>query len=381
MEANTTIEYLLPSQAFAAGGSSVQTLQLLPKQYLNAKLAHLFAFVISATLTPTYTTAPTTVGNNNSVLRFDFYDGSFYRFQGGFNDLRMMERMNSGGTRFPDADTDTASATARYFSRVLHVGPPQMKGAPTDFAIPNGLLSNGEIRIGWGNLTDISADTTAATGSLRIVAKMALYNELRIPPAFQFQRQPITAKDTQIAGRALYLDLFMLNSDSYDAISAGDFGNFTLDFGFGQVVPSINAKDLTNCYLDDFNRGDLSGIMGEPAGASDDNGKSVNHASPLAIVATPADLQPVLWVPPDGRLTKCFMAESQARLKWDGTQSTGTALYERILAQESQVVGAAAGKALAGTGLSVKEVKVRTLSKRDYGGPHLLYMPYKVKVG
>lgn len=379
-----TVPYLLPSQTFAAGGTSVQTLQVLPKQYLNNRLAHLSAIVISGTLTPTYTTAPTTVGNNNIATKFDFYDGSMYRFQGSLSYLRQMERLYGGGSRIPDPDTDTASASARYVNRILHMGPPNMAGAPSDFLLPTGLLQNGTLTIGWGALTDISADTTAATGSLRLVAKLAMLDELRIPPAYQALNVPLGSTDNNIAARALYLGIALIKSSGptvLSTISAGDLGNITLDFGFGQVVPGINVKDLTNAYLDDFGRGDLVGVMGEPAGATDDNGKNVNHGTPTALNATPADLQPVVWTPWAGRLSKAYVAETVARLRYDGSGTGYVALISRILAQESQTLGAVGAKALAGTGLGMKGMAFRTLSKKPYSGPLGPYFPYKVKVG
>ena len=381
MEANQTVNYILPSQTFSASQTNVQPLNILPKQYLNNRLAHLIAIVASGTVTPTFTTAPTIVGTNNFVNRFDFFDGSIYRFQGGFNHLRMRERLHSGGVRIADPDTNTASTSSRYVNRILHMGPPQLAAAPSDFAVPTGMFANGTLTITWGALTDLSADTAAATGSIRLIAKLGLFDELRIPPACQFQNLALNASDNNISGRALYLAMALLNSSSFDAISAGDFGNVTLDFGFGQLVPAINAKDLTNSYLDDFNRGDLSTILGEPAGSTDINGKVVNHASPTAITSVPADLQPILWMPPAGRLSKAFSAETLARLKWDGSQTSGVLLYERILAQEGPTVGALASKALAGTGLSVKALAIKTTSKKEYRGPYGAYMPWKAKVG
>lgn len=379
-----TVPYLLPSQTFAAGGTTVQTLQVLPKQYLNNRLAHLSALVISGTVTPTYTTAPTVVGTNNLATKFDFYDGSIYRFQGSLTYLRQMERLYNGGSRLPDPDTDTASASARYVNRTLHMGPPQMNGSPSDFLLPTGLLQNGTLTIGWGNLTDISADTTAATGSLRLVAKLAMLDELRIPPAYQALNVPLSGTDNNIAARALYLGVGLIKSSgptNLGTIAAGDLGNVTLDFGFGQLVPGINVKDLTNAFLDDFPRGDLVGVMGEPAGATDDNGKGVNHGTPTALLATPADLQPIVWTPDKGRLSKAFVAETVARLRYDGSGTGYVALIARILAQESQTIGAVAAKALAGTGLGMKSMSIRTLSKKTYNGPLGPYFPWKVKVG
>lgn len=380
MESVQYSHYNLPSPVFSLGGTWNQTLQLLPKQ-VNGRLAHLAALLFDNVLTPTFTTKPTIVGTLNVATKCDFFDGSILRFQGGFNHLRMQERLHNGGNRVADPDVAPASGAARPFNRVMHMGPPHMAGYPSDFAIPCGLLANGELRLSFGALTDFSADTTAVTVTMRIVAKLVLLDELRIPPAYQFQFQTANTSDFTIAGRGLYLSVALLDSGTFGAISAGDFGNFTLDTGDYLAVPSINAKDLVASYNADFGRGDLLAIQGEPQGAQDVNVKTVDHVTTItALTPVTADLQPVLWTTPDARLSKCIKVEGQLRIKWDGTQQSGVVLFDRILAQPANVVAQAVAKALVGTGLTPKALAPRTLSKKAYTGPYGEFMPWKVKV-
>jgi hypothetical protein len=370
--------YTLPTQTYSASGSATQSLRDLPKQVLG-RLAHVAKFVFNATFTPTTTALPTTVGNNALVQAVDFWDGEVMRFQGGFNHLRQKERMHSGGIRIPDADTDPASTVARYYRRTLHVGPPQFEGAPSDHVIPCGVLENGELRFRYGALTDLAADCTAATGSIRVVAHLVLLDELRIPPRYTYGFQSLGAADVNLAGRALYESLAMLNSASFDAITAGDFANIRLDLGQGDIVPTVKASDLTAAFQDDFARGHLNTVQGDPDAAGDDNGKMIGTTG-LATLAVSVDLQPVLWSPPGARISKLFEAASVARLAWSGTQSTAVALVGKFLPQPETVVATQIAKALGRTGLSRQSMRPKTLSKQPYSGPYLEYMPWQVKV-
>jgi hypothetical protein len=158
----------------------------------------------------------------------------------------------------------------------------------------------------------------------------------------------------------------------------------TLDAGYGFIVPTINARDLNISFNDDFNRGGVQANMGEPGSATDTANKMTNLLSGgtnTAMTAQDFDLAPLLWMPPDGRLTKCFWAESQLRLRWDGSTSAGTVGYGRILSQPAAIVAQNIQKALAGTNLNAKSWAPSTLSKRPYSGPLLEFMPWKVKTG
>jgi hypothetical protein len=378
------VPYQLPSQTYAASGVATQPLRDLPKTMFG-KLTHLHGIQYDVAFTPTWTTAgPDLVGNNNFLTQCDFYDGSTIRFQGGFNHLRAAERLESGKTRNPDADTDTASATARYFRRVMHTGPIQFSNAPSDFVIPCGALENGELRFSFGSLANLAGNgggsVSAATGTLKVTAQLILLDEIRIPPCYTFTNYAANAQDFLMPGRALYAALALLNSSSFDAITAGDFGNIRLDMGQGDIIPSIPAQVLTAMAVDMFGAGEFSGFAGEPLAASDDNMKSVNHASPTAITAQPADLQPVLVSPPASRLTKLFLADSAARLRWDGSQTSAVVLAARILAQPPNVIGAMVGKALGRLNVKASTATIKSESGKGFLGSYQEFMPWKVSV-
>jgi hypothetical protein len=374
------IGFPLRSLTYAAGGNDVVTLRDLPKTY-QGRLPHLIGIAFDVDYTPTYTTAPTVYGANNIVKQCDFWDGNMFRFQGGFNHMRFKDRLEACGTKIADQDLDTASATVRTHKRFLAVGPTNFANWMTDFGIPTGMLENGELRIQYGALTDVSADTTVLTATIRPVAICILRDEIGIPPAYQFINQSVTAADINISGRALYDKLALLDSaTAYGAITAGDFSNVRVDLGSGDVVPGVDAStlDLVMQYL--YEAGDFAAFKGEPRNAQDDATKVANRSSPTAIVGQTADLSPILFTLRDAKISKLALAESVARIRWTGTQSTGGLLISRILSQPPSVVLAQAGKALGKLGVNAKDMRIKTLSKKDYTGPYKEFMPWVAKV-
>ncbi len=368
----------LKSLTYAAGGDDTVELSKIPKQ-LFGRLVHLVAIEYAVAMTPTYSTAPTTVGVNNLLTKCDFFDGKMLRFEGGFNHLRAKERMAYGRVAIPDADTDTASGTGRYFRRFCTLGPDNMAGFPTDNVIPAGMLENGELRIKYGALTDISADTTACTATVRVTAWVTLLDEIRIPPAYQFRFQTAGAADVALQGRAAYESIALLNSGSFDAIGAGDFADITLDLGGGSIIPGIQAEDLQAAFLYFRGIGDVGGFMGEPEAASDDNHKIVNRGTPTALVGGAQDLQMVLFSGPGAKLSKLHVAESVAKLAWSGSQPTAVVLTSRFLAQEESQVAANIAAAL-GKLKAKGSMLPKTLSKRPWTGPLIDFAPWAVKV-
>jgi hypothetical protein len=379
MKTGQCVPYVLPSITYSAGASGSQTLRDLPKQYLG-RLAHVSKFTFNVKFTPTHTTAPTTVGNNNVLTTVDFTDGSFVRFQGGFNHMRAREQLHTGRLRLPDTATGTASGTARYYDRVLYVGPPQFAGSPSDFVIPCGMLETGELRYKHGALTDLSADTTAATGTVRVVAWLMLLDEIRIPPAYRFANLSATAADINLPGRALYESVALLDSSAFGSFAADEVGDIRLDLGSGDVVPNVHRQDLVTGFLSDFAPGEFSTVNGDPEAATDTQGRIVNQASVTALAVAPNALQPVLWSPPETRITKMHLAESSVRMRWSGSQASGVVLYGRIESQPASVVATNVAKALGRLGLQQKSVKVKTLSKKAFTSPFVEFMPWKVEV-
>lgn len=372
-------QWQLPSKTVSAGATDTIEGKLLPKT-LFGEICHHAQLNIVVDFTPTYTTAPTYLGNNNVYTKFDFFDGSLNRFTGGLANLRNFERYAEGNNINADADQDLASASQRTIRRTMHAGPSNFMGSDSDFAIPCGMLENAEWRLQCGALTDISADTTVLTGTLRTTAGLVLFPaEVRIPPVYERKTASATGGDTQMQGRALYDVIFLQDTDQ-STIAAGDVAAINLDLGKGLLVPGINAKDVLAQYLADKKRGDMSNIMGEPAGAGDDNIKQVNRASPAAIVGAIADLQPVLYSPPDAMLTKRPIAESSARLYWGGTDTAMTVSTGKFLPQGKSAIGAAIAKAFAKLPFKPKTARVKTLSKKPYDGPYVEFMPWIVEV-
>lgn len=377
------IAWPLPSKTYSAGGQDTIPLRDLPKT-LFGRIAHLAAIQYTVVIDPVFTTAPTVIGTNNVVQACDVYDGAMYRFQGGFNELRIKEFLSAGRLRIPDPDSDTASDTNRYFRRIWHVGPPHLAGGydagGSDFLIPCAALENGEVRLQYGALTDISADTTAMTGTVQVTAILQLLDEVRIPPAYQFYYLSLNAADVNIAGRALYESVTLCDAATMTALTAGDFSNITLDLGYGDVVPTVAAATLGDMYADAMDGGHIPSIAGEPAAASDDNAKGVNSGTPTALTGAYRIAQPVLFQRKGGKLTKLLKADSVARLRWSGSNTSAYLLIGRVLEQSPAVAGQMAARALSNLGRQQKGVKVKTLSKDTYNGPYGAFMPLKVSV-
>lgn len=378
------VPYNMPTQTYVAGARTTQTLRDLPKTYLG-KITHVVKFIFSVNYAPTWATSgPDTVGSNNVFTSVDFYDGSYLRFQGGFNHMRAKERISLGHPRYADPSTVTASTTARNFTRVLHVGPPQFANYDSDFMIPCGALENGELRMSHGALSDLAGNgggtVSAATGTVRITAMLQLADEVRIPPAYQFINQAAGVSDVNLAGRALYESIFVLNSASFDAITAGDFGAFRLDFGTGDLIGAVKSKDLTAAYLDAMEAGEVAAVTGDTDTGADANEVQINRAAPTALTTPAHDLQPVYWSGKDAYITKMQLAESVVRLRWDGTQSTAQLLIGRILPQGPSVVSAVVARAIGRLNVRSKGAVTKTISKVKYSGLLSEFMPLKVMV-
>lgn len=376
------VPYQLPTQTYAAGSRTNITLKELPKtlQGLHCHLAKIQFDVVS--FTPTFAANDVPTVNAHQIFDIELNDGNgVTRFKGNLNALRAKERLQTGRHRIPDAD-EGATTAARHFSRVLHIGPPQMVNYPSDFVIHTGALENGQISINHSALAAIDADLSALTATLRVTAWLMLLPEIRVPPAYQFLQEDVAAKSHQMTGRCRYESIALLNSSSYDAISAGDFAGIRLDFGRGDVIPTIDAEALRVGFLDDFAAGEIGGVLGEPETATDDNSRQGNRAaaSVTALVATAADLQPVFWTRPGGKLNKLFDAESVAKLTWNGSQSGATVLYGRFLAQPPAVVAALAAKAVNAAGVRPGPLSVKTLSKQPpKPGMNGEFLPWKMK--
>ena len=374
----------LPAVIFDAGQGADIPLRNVPKT-LFGRLVHVAGFLFENRLTPTHTTAPDVVGTNNLVKSMTINDGRRNWYRGSFRHLRALEYLWNGGRLLnADPDTDTASATARYFRRTFFFGPPRMVGGllkcGTDFVLPAALLENGVIHVDFGTLADLSADATAATGSVTVYALCVLLDEVRIPPATQVDYVSVSAKDNAIQGRCLYTHVALLNSNNVDAIAAGDFGNVKVDAGYGDVVPNIPVQALTQSFLLGYGAGHLTSLSGEPIAASDDNEKSVNLATPTALKGAERTVQPIVFPVDNGKLSKMMRVDSSLRIVWDGAQATADILVARVLEQEAPQTAALIADALGTLKRSRKSLRIKTDSKAKYVGPYEVFMPWKVAV-
>lgn len=375
------VAYPLPTITITAGASGKINLRDLPLKLLEG-VPHVTKFLVEVAATPTTTALPTTFGVNNAFTRFDFWDGRINRFTGGLNHVRAWEQISNGGkVRFADADTDTASGTARYFRRVLHVGPPNFEGFPGDFAIPCAMLATGEIRWTQGALTDWAADCTVIAGTIKVTAILDVRHEVNLPPAYVRETVDLNAKQTSLPGECLIESMFLLNSASFDAITAGDFADLTVSAGGDDIVRAVDAPTVSSWYIDEFAVGEIGYTMGEPEAASDDNHKVVNRGTPTATVGGAQYLQPVVFSPDRAMITKLPRAESNTRLKWNGSQSSGVLLFGRILPQPESVITTLGAQVLERLELRQSAMKLKGLSGKDVHTPYAQFMPVTIKIG
>lgn len=374
----------LPGKTYEAGGTFSIPLDDLPTRWNTRKL-HLIGISFECNVDATYTAAPTVIGYNNLVKTLQINDGRGQRasFPGGFNDLRFFERLENGGLPYADVTTANASTNDVWFSRYWSVGPRRMHGSPGDFMIPTAALLNGSIDGTWGALTDFSADTTAATGSIYVVAHLAVMDDLIVSPFYERKRLAIT-NETSIAGPATYAFLALANSTSFDAFAAGDIGDVSLRTSDGELVPSIPAEVLARAYNIEFGNGSIGGLRGEPRNATYDiQERIVNAGTPTALMAQAFDLQPILWAPPGTRLTKLIArTETNLAMTTSGSQTTGTIAYMgRFTQQTPQQVGHIMDEAARELGIGIRKdmVKYDTASKELYKGLAADVMPVKAK--
>lgn len=382
MKAFQLVPFILRPPSFTAGSQDVVTLDVLPETSLG-RIAHLAGIELDITATPTFTTAPTVVGINNICRRLEFNDGAQPRFQGGYNTLRAFELLENGRLRLPDPDTNSASTNTFNFGRYLPMGPWGYAGDPTDFLVPCAALKTGKLEFSWGALTDFSADTTVLTVTTRLIAWLAfLDKEIRIPPFYERNSFQVANADAQLPGRALYACGGLLNSNSFDAITAGDFSEIIVGTGSGDL-PGISCSSLTRAFHAQMNSGHINQINGEPRAATDDNSKIVNGGTPTALAPADNILQPWAWSPPGSRISKlALMSESSLRVRWPaGSQATGSILYGRFVAQSPNARAAIGARALQKLGMKDVRAGVKTLSKDVYTGPRDEFMPMYVKLG
>jgi hypothetical protein len=348
----------------------VQLKELEKKLYQESEIANLIGFVLEVTLTPTFTTAPTLIGHNNALASIQLYDGADMLFDGQGNDLRMFETLENGKTVQGEAITQT-STNPRFWSRFLPVGPMNLAGSPSDYMVPCAeLAEGGYLRITPSVLTDISADTTAASMTVRVLACLAPSgNELRVGPKYQRLVRANSGSGFQIGDEALYAYVGATNA-SYAAFAANAFGKVTIrTTKRGRYVNNVDAELLARAFNAGWRPGSMDQVMGETRDATFDVApRIVNFSSATALgPATPA-LQPFIWAPKDARLSKLKARvdpNDAMTIEFSGAQgASGNHVFGRFLPHTGDSIQRRVRKAAGVLGLSTGQPQPKTLSKR-----------------
>lgn len=376
-----TIKQQLATIAIAAGGTGTVKLRDLMTQ-IDGRFAHLLGFILEVRATPTYTATPTQVGLRNILSLIEFFDGRQIRTRATGNSLRQHNRLEHGWQVGGDAKIAAAmSGNPRYFRMWLGCGPARFAGGTSDFALPSCLLMNGELRFGFGALTDVSADTTALTGDLIVTAVLAPMDEIRVPSFFERQTYQITSDD-RIGGKALLAFLGLSKSVAYGAFAAGEVGSVLVETGTYSAVPNIAASVLGAGFNIEMGNGAVGGVQAEPVNATHDtNQRDPDYSGVTALLAGVADLQPILTCEPGCRISKvAARVDNAARIKTSGSVTSGLLAHVgRFLPQGPDVIDALQQEAERALNVKTK-ANPKTLSKADYRGPYLAYMPWALKV-
>jgi hypothetical protein len=376
-----TVKQQMASIAIVAGGNNVVKLRDLATQ-LDGRFAHLVGFEIEVALTPAYTTTPTQVGLRNVLNLIEFFDGRQIRTRATGNSLRQHNRLEFGKQVGGDPKIAAAmTGNPRYLRMWLGVGPAAFAGSPSDFALCNALLMNGELRINIGQLTDISADCTAISGTIIVTAVHALLDEVRLPPFYERQTYQITSDD-RLGGKGLYASVGVSKSTAYGAFAAGEYGTALLETGTFSVVPNVNASILASLFNHEMANGAVGGVQGEPINATHDtNQRDPDYSGVTALLAGIADLQPLLFCAPGCRISKiAARVDNAMRIKSSGSVTSGLLAHVgRFLPQAPDVIDALQQEVERQLNISTT-ARPKTISKSDYKGPYVAYMPWALKV-
>lgn len=350
----------------------VQLKELEKKLYQESEIANLIGLGLEVTVTPTFTTAPTVVGHNAALAKVELYDGADMLADVNGNDLRMFETLENGRTILGEAITQT-STNPRFWSRFLAMGPPNLAGSPSDYMVCCAELAEGAyLRITPSVLTDISADTTAASMTVRVFAYLAPSgNELRIAPKYQRLTRANSGSGFNITDEALYAYIGAVKSQStYAAFAANDFGKVIIrTTKRGRYVNNVDAELLARAFNTQWQPGSIDQVIGEQRDATYDVApRIVNFASATALAAQSAALQPLIWTPRDARLSKL-----KARVDPNDTMTieysgglgaNGGFLFGRFMPHTADSIQRRVRKAAGVLGMSAGQPQMKTLSKR-----------------
>jgi hypothetical protein len=372
----------LASLAISASAKLKAPLRDLESQLGNAFL-HLVGFNITAYLTCTYTAVPTQVGHNNLLAQVRFKDGVSQLWQLGGNSMRIMEKVEAGRAIIPEAETDNTSTNPRYFSRFFPLGPLGFAGGFKDFCRPCAALKNGTLEIDLGALTDISADTTAMSGTIEVEAVLVAREDIVVGPKVERREDDISNND-KLNGTALYTHLALVTGSDYASFAAGEIGNVTVKSGTKTLVPAASAAKLWRTHQLVQQAGLVGGAQGEPVNATyDTNTKEVNLGTPTALRTVTMDTVPVLFCAPGARISGLFAyVPSTLGITVSGSSTSHRAISTRILPNDTDDVKRIVDAAARELGIAVSEAKQQKLDKAS-GSPRGFerYMPVKFKIG
>lgn len=366
--------------SWAAGGRQTIPLKGLIQPAKRGLFPHVVGFIAEvADATPTLSSGSITPeGIQNIVRNIKVRDMFGATADLGFRHLRLLEALERGGrAASPDTD-DVATTNAVSFARRLDSLPSVMAGAPRDGAAPLPFYDGGTIDVEFGSLAQLHANATAFAATLIISAVVVYRPDVILPVRVERGQQGFTNRRLQLDGNALYLFLGLLDSDDAGAIGAGDFGTIVLSDAGGSRK-ALDAESYTVAYEQDMGVGQISMVAGEPRNATThDNAKRLDGT---AVEAAIAAVQPVVWCPDGTRLTQvCVEARPMLEVNIrEGSQTTGHAIFTRVLPVSQEMRTAQKAAAIAGYGVNLGGDKFATLDKADYRGSRAPFLPIKLK--
>lgn len=315
----------------AASTDYVAPGNLLPLKTADGRIIYHRGWLVEMDATLSFTAQPGEVGHNNLIKRAQWGTGNQLRYALTGNGIRAFEVLEGGKHAQMEA-VQTASTHPRFVSFFVPNGP-FTSPDPDAYDLCCANLQDSEFRVTSGALLDVSSDCTAMSGTVRIWAVLSLSDDTIDAGVFYERREEAVASGTVLQGQCLLASVGLAEA-AYAGISAGDFSSLTIETGSWNIVDSVDASTMARLFNYQNRPGQLDAIAGEPRdGTYDVNQRTVNLASPTAIAAQSANLQPVLlWHPQmhmDGLLGR---VPANFNVKWSGTAgATSIRLVSRFL--------------------------------------------------
>lgn len=372
-----TIPIPLGTVSFSAGGQATLDFSALQPQ-IAGRIPHLRHITFDTQITPTLSSGSVKpLDLQKAVKSLVLQDGVRTLFQGSFASLRGFEVLENGRVTSPENDVATTGQAVNY-QRVWNAGPLGLASL-TDFVMPAACYRGGSMQFGFGALTDVSANCTALTATITVVAHVALHDELIFGSLYE-RREQLVSNGVSVGQEALYAYAGFAKASTFSTFSAGDVASLSIDF-LGYSTKPVHVAALERAFHSLVVDGGVGGYgqsHGEPRAATDVNPKVFNGT---AIAAADSTLIPAIWTERLAKITKLVYAASPAiTFNWTGTASSLYGMLGRIVPKDSTRIGSYAALVEQALGLRVKTMDARTLSKAPYNGPRRAYLPNKAKV-